>query len=197
MELKKQPETELEYWGAIEALGGFSWRMNHDLSDGRIDDPSGSIDQDIGSARKIQETLVAELTEKFGVIHPKDCPQVEIGQKQPPAPEGKIYYWDWYEKMKKEVYHLEYEAMICSACPFSEGVDKMISLGGVVPCSVFCGMMYHLRAPHICGMTTRSSGDWSDTQLYTEILEKHGKEALVAFFAKEKELEPVKEKTPA
>ncbi|MFA6042309.1 MAG: hypothetical protein WCV85_04400 [Patescibacteria group bacterium] len=43
MKLEKQPETELEYWQAIESLGGFSWHTRHDMSHGRIEDKDGSI----------------------------------------------------------------------------------------------------------------------------------------------------------
>lgn len=39
MELQKQPETEMEYWQAIEMLGGFAWSMNHDLALSRWKDP--------------------------------------------------------------------------------------------------------------------------------------------------------------
>lgn len=186
MELKKQPETELEYWETIEGLGGFIWRMNHDLSDGRIEDPTGGIDKDISDARTISDRLVRELGEKFGVIHPSDCPKMEIGQELPPAPEGKIYYWDWYKNMKAEVYKADYEKLICSACPFSEGVERMMSLGGVIPCSVFSGMIYRLLAPYACAMVRDDL--WSTDRLYSEIQSQHGDDALTIFKTKEEEL---------
>jgi len=190
MELTKQPETELEYWVAIEELGGFVWRMNHDLGDGRIEDPTGKIDQAIASAREISERLVTELS-RFGVIHPKDCPEVPLGQKPPPAPEGKIYHWDWYKKMKTESYQRAYDGIICSACPFSKGVEHMIALGGVIPCSVFHGMLYRLRAPHACGMIDGRFNFWTEAMLSKRIRHrKNGKAILAAFRAKRAELTP-------
>lgn len=186
MQLKKQPETELEYWEAIEGLGGFIWSMNHDLADGRMEDSTGGIARDVNDAQTISDRLVRELGEKFGVIHPADCPKVPFGQTSPPAPEGKTYYWDWYQRMKRESYRAEYAKLICSACPFSEGVEQMIRLGGSIPCGVFRGAMYRLAAPHVCGMTR----DWDQAKLHGEILVRHGAEALAAFQRKEAELKP-------
>jgi len=186
LELKKQPETEMEYWETIEALGGFVWRMNHDLGDGRIEDPDGEIAQAIEEGKQILNRLATELSEKFGVIQPKDYPKTEPGQERPPAPEGKIYYWDWYQKMKDAVYRSDYEKIICSACPFSEGVEKMKI--GIIPCSVFPGVAYRLTAPHICLMTDWG-GRWTKERLYQEIIAKGGEEALQTFKEKEKELQ--------
>lgn len=186
MKLEKQPETEREYWEAIEELGGFIWGMNHDLADGRIEDPAGGVARDVDDAKTISNRLVRELGEKFGVIHPEDCPKVSFDQTPLLAPEGKTYYWDWYRRMKEESYRAEYANLICSACPFSEGVERMIRLGGVIPCSVFSGMIYRLVAPHICGMTH----DWGQAKLYDEIHTRHGAEALAAFQRKEAELKP-------
>ncbi len=103
--LKNHPKTELEYWQAIYALGGFIWRMNHDLADGRIEDPAGGINKDIEKARTCLAGLVAEMRGRFGVIAPQDCPQLTTeqkmaGEKVVPAPDGTEYYWDWYHRMK-------------------------------------------------------------------------------------------------
>ena len=38
--------SEIFLWLAIEELGGFLWRMNHDLADGRIDSTPG-IEKDL------------------------------------------------------------------------------------------------------------------------------------------------------
>ncbi|NQT50123.1 hypothetical protein HQ571_05500 [Candidatus Kuenenbacteria bacterium] len=186
MKIKKQPETEMEYWSVIEALGGFIWQMNHSLSHGRIEDPDGGVEKDITSSREIQLRLVSEIVEKFGVIAPQDCPKVEFGEESPPAPEGKIYYWDWYKKMKAESYQTEYDGLICSACPFSEGVERMISLGGQIPCGVFSGSISRLRAPHLCAMVTFA--DWSEDNLRVEMVVNHGEEAFVAFQTRVEEL---------
>ncbi|MBI2474012.1 hypothetical protein HYV70_05680 [Candidatus Uhrbacteria bacterium] len=186
MELKKQPETEMEYWETIESLGGFIWRINHELGHGRIDDPTGELSKEVVSAQKISDSLVRELDEKFGVIHPSDVPPVEMGQKPPPAPEGKIYYWNWYQKMKELAYKADYEKMICSACPFSDGLEKMMRLGGVIPCSLWRGMLYRLTQPYECGMVSFDS--WTQEAIEKKIKREHGDDALATFKKKKEAL---------
>ena len=95
MELKKWPETELEYWKTIESLGGFIWRMNHDAADGRFEMTSG-IERNLMDAQKIMEQLVSGLFVPFGVVHPKDCPKMGYGQELPEPPPGFVWYWVWY-----------------------------------------------------------------------------------------------------
>lgn len=193
MELKKHPETELKYFETIEGLGGFSWKMNHDLADGRIKDPDGRLGADIQQIQGVLEQLVSEVCDKFGVIHPRDCPKRNLEDithdvPLPSAPEGKTYYWDWYKRIKRESYSKEYEGLICSACPLSEGLERMMALGGQIPCGKWRGSLYRLQAPHLCGMLTY--GDWTETELYANILTtEHGIEALEAFQAKLKELQ--------
>lgn len=186
MELIKQPETEVEYWEAIEGLGGYIWSTNHGLCHGHIEDKDGEVAKSIDEARGISERLVTELGEKFGVIHPKDCPRVEPGQQAPPPPDGKVYYWDWYKRMKEACYRKDYDGIICSACPLSEGLERMIALGGVIPCGVFRGMMYRLSVPYQCGMLRLD--DWNQQKLYDEITKKGGSDALTQFQKKEQEL---------
>ena len=180
MELLRQPQTELEYWATIESLGGFIWRMEHDLADGRIDDPDGVIVKDVSSAREISTRLVTELGEKFGVIAPRDCPQLAFGQVKPVSPEGKTYYWDWYEKMKAEAWRQEYDRIICSACPFSEGPEGM---SASIPCSLWRGRgsLYQLNQPYECGMLGRRGFGWTDERLFFAVLNKGGAVALQAF----------------
>jgi hypothetical protein len=185
VELVKQPETEVEYWEAIEALGGYIWSTNHSLCHGRME-PSVEIEKFLQSAGEMSERLVVEIGEKFGVIHPKDCPRVEVDQTPPPAPEGKTYYWDWYKRMKQDVYRKEYEDLICSACPLSDGLERMVALGGIIPCGVFRGTIYRLRAPYQCAMTEHEI--WSEQKLHEEIAKKAGETALSQFQKKEREL---------
>lgn len=180
MKLEKEPQTEVEYWMIIEALGGYAWAMDHDLADGRIQDPKGEIDKEIEDARQISIRFVLELGEKFGVIAPKDCPKVKIGEKPPRAPKGKIYYWNWYEKMKKLVYKIEYEKIICSACPFSTGAKNM---GAHIPCGVFPGILYRLHEPFVCGMIT--SNLWTREELLQNIRKGGGEVTIVRFKIKE------------
>lgn len=93
-----------------------------------------------------------------------------------------MYYWDWYKKMKELAFSIDYEKIICSACPFSEGVKKMISLGGMIPCGAFGGSLYKLRAPYFCGMLNTNS--WSRKELRQEILNRGGEAALIRFMIK-------------
>ncbi|HAU66155.1 TPA: hypothetical protein DCW61_02290 [Candidatus Uhrbacteria bacterium] len=186
MELIRHPETEMEYWETIEFLGGFIWQSEHDLSHERISDPEGTLSKEIGSAQKISDDLVRELGEKFGVIHPKNFHPVKIGQQPPPVPEGKIYYWDWYHRMKDLTYRASYEKMICSSCPFSKGVEEMIALGGVVPCGLWRGMLYRLTQPYTCAMV--ASDHWTQESFEEKIQREYGNRALSDFIEKKEKL---------
>ena len=73
MELEKYPQKEEECWAAIEALGGFIWSINHDAADGRIEMTEG-VKKELADAQRISEKLISEISERFGVIPPKDCP---------------------------------------------------------------------------------------------------------------------------
>lgn len=183
MELTKKPETEMEYWEVIDGLGGFIWQMDHDLADGRIEDKTGGIDKDIQKAQKRSAMLVSELKEKFGVIPPEDCPKTKPGEKVPSAPKGKIYYWDWYNKMKDLYWRVDYEKLICSACPFSEGAKEMIKMGGNIPCGKTNGVIFRLSRPFQCNFITVEG--LTPKQLYEEILKKGGEVALTRFKVRE------------
>jgi hypothetical protein len=194
MELKKWPKTEMEYWKSIETLGGFSWGMDHELADGRIKDPEGGIDKEIQEATEISMKLVAELEGKFGVIPPDKYPQKEPGQELPPAPEGKIYYWDWYHRIEEKCYRQEYEGMICSVCPYSEGLGEMIATGGRVLCGLWTGCS-RLVEPYSCAMLRLEN--WDEHRLYEAIREKAAEEALKRFLEKKQELKQAYEKSRA
>ena len=174
MELKEWPEAEHKYWEVIESLGGFIWRMNHDLAHGRIEDPTGEIDREITEAGEISKKLVKEVCEKFGVV-----------LKESEVVSGMIYYWDWYHKMKENWLQGEYEKIICSACPFSEGVDEMIRTGGNIPCSRWNGVLYDLSKPYFCAMTAHH---WTEEEFREKIVEAGGTIALEQFERKEKTL---------
>lgn len=181
MELEKQPETEMEYWEAIEALGGFSWYTRHDISHGRIEDTDGSIMTKVEEVDALSIKLAQEVAEKFNVILPTQMPKRTPDQERPPAPEGKVYYFDWYDKCKRVFYQDLYDKIICSACPLSNGLDYFIQLNQI-PCGVFRGALYHLRANHMCGMLTYH--DWTTQHLHSAIFNKGGKETLAAFKTK-------------
>jgi hypothetical protein len=186
--LKKQPETEMEYWKAIEGLGGYIWSTNHGLSRYHIEDPDGKISKHLREVSEEIQGLSREITEKFGIILPVDYPVIAFNKELPKAPEGKRYYWDWYREMKKSYSQKEYDGIICSACPFTEGVEYMIALGGQIPCGAVQGSINRLRFPFMCGMTGWSDS-WTEDQLKEEIIKKGGEQAYAVFLAKKAEIQ--------
>jgi len=188
MKLEKEPVTEMDYWQLIEGLGGLAWGINHDLADGRIDkDSKDAVITDFNEILELTGKLLSEISEKFGVIRNSNHPSSQQTETLPPLPEGEIYYWDWYKKMKKNFYTEEYSKIICSVCPLSNGLDEMVSRGGAVPCGAIRGSINRLQAPHLCGMLF----DWSREELYYEIEKKGGKRVLSKFQKKEQELKKI------
>ncbi|MCK4891433.1 MAG: hypothetical protein KAS78_02075, partial [Candidatus Pacebacteria bacterium] len=117
---EKIPElnTEMNIWKVIESLDGYIFYTEHDAADGRISLSSES-DKYLQVVKKVSELLVNKLKE-FNVIPPSEYSECETRQELPPAPEGKTYYWEWYETMSKEYYTEAYNKILCSACPFVE-----------------------------------------------------------------------------
>jgi hypothetical protein len=176
-------KTQLEYWQEIEEMGGILWRVNHEISHGRIEE-TPELRKDLNEVREKQQRLAEEVRDNFGIILPGDYPKREPGQELPPPPEGKKYYWTWYEEMKREIYSQEYESLICSGCPFSEGLDSFIGLGKI-PCGVFRGWINNLRSPLTCAMV--STRDWTEEKLLELVAEK-GEDALKKFQEKKEQL---------
>ena len=83
--------SEFYLWMAIEQLGGFLWRMNHDLADGRIDSTPG-IEEDLVNMQKKIEYAV-EQTSRFGIEDPLN--------KTDEGKAGREAYWTWYRGWKK------------------------------------------------------------------------------------------------
>lgn len=187
MELTKHPETELEYWGTIEELGGFMHSMRHGINKGRIEDKDGGVQKDIQEAYNLQTLLVKEIGEKFGVIHPNECPKVEIGQRLPKAPGGKKYYWSWYKKMQARAWGIQYKGMICSACPYSEGLRRMIALGQV-PCGLWRGYINQLDQPHLCAILNWPGNNMNRDEFLQKMKDEKGPIAVTRFIVKELEL---------
>ena len=76
---------EIMTYMLIDNIGAFTWRMNHDMADGRIPKKDhAAIDEDIKQAVKEQQRLVRSLT-RFGVKTPLD-------ENDRPTEE----YWKWY-----------------------------------------------------------------------------------------------------
>lgn len=130
MKLEQWPETEMDYWQTIEGIGGFLWATNHELWHGHIEN-SPNLQTELKEARNIQTQLVEELFENFGVIHPKDSPKRNAVGCFPTAPFGMKWHSDWYKEMEKKNYQAEYEKIICSACPLSDGLDKRFHWGAL------------------------------------------------------------------
>ena len=189
MELRKWPESEMEYWKTIEELGGIIWSLNHDLADGRIT-TDGKIDDELVQMQKIQEKLVYELFEKFGVVHPKDCPKAAFGQKMPDAPFGTRWYGDWYKDMKKESTRLWYENIICSACPYLEYQEESF-----IPCKLYSGRLYSLNHPYQCSVIAH--GELKEGEFLIKLRHEHGSEALDRFTNKAVKLLKMHQKKPS
>ncbi len=181
MKLDKEPVTEMEYWQAIKALVDFGWSTSHALADDRIKS-TPEAEQDLVNANTIQARLVAEACAKFNVVHPKDVPPLDERGRSP-APEGKIYYGDWYRVKQRQWLSEEYNKQICSACPLSQGLDRFITTNGEIPCSVYPKSMSRLYSEERCGML--DMGGWDRYRLETAIVGRAGTSALNTFKAKE------------
>ena len=74
--------------------------------------------------------------------------------------------------------------MICAACPYSEGVERFMGLGGTIPCSLFPGMCYHLRAPFACCMIGEDRRfEYTMDQFMDKLLAEHGPAVMAGFAA--------------
>jgi len=85
---RKQIEEadELGLYFMINEIGGFVWRMNHDMADGRIPEKDWPmIDEEIARLRPLQTFAVSQLT-RIGV----ETPLKEDGKS--PTDE----YWAWF-----------------------------------------------------------------------------------------------------
>ncbi|NCN07881.1 hypothetical protein GW933_04345 [Candidatus Falkowbacteria bacterium] len=191
-----QPETEIEYWCNIELLGDLIFRMSHDLNKGRIDDPNGEVSESVKQNMSVQQKYASELSEKFGVILPSDYPKVAEGEKLPSAPEGRIYYWGWYHKLAREISLVEYQKLLCSACPFSAGFEEFIS-DWRVTCNFNLKSPTEYKSHHIglCAAVSFSgvfsSLEISMADIYQAISSRHSDSDLIIFQAKEIEIKSI------
>lgn len=177
--------TELDYWYAIHSLGGFIWRTHHERFHGRIED-SEELLSVYQRARAQSEQLVDELWEKFGVVHPKNCPQVKIGQKMPEAPFGMQWYWDWYDNTKELVERAVHESTVCAACPYSRGPSLSF-----VACSLFQGMLMELCPDQSSCIMIKRPGDsgvldWGvpEEEFLAQMETEHGSDAVQRWLAR-------------
>ena len=88
-EIKKEMTemNEVELYFLIEGAGGFIWRMNHEMSHGRIPEESiAGVNRDIENVRQQQLEAIKELP-RIGIAKPLE----ENGTATPE-------YWTWYRK---------------------------------------------------------------------------------------------------
>ena len=182
-----QPETESEYWEMIEGLGGLSYNTARGIRRGHIEE-TVEIREAMAKWGSLQLKYAEEIAQKFGVIMEGQPPRSEADTT--PAPEGKKWYWCWFDEMKRKAYSADYEKLICSACPLSEGLDEMIVLGGSIPCSAFTGSMYRLSRPWVCGMI--HCDGWTEEKLLSEIRAKTGDDGVKIYLEKKEALTPKK-----
>ncbi len=96
-ELKKTLDecSEIFLWAAIEQLGGFLWRMNHDMADGRIQS-TPDIEADMIMMGENQEYAIDQLA-RFGVPDPRE------GKRKEYMEWYKIWK-DYWETVDKDIY---------------------------------------------------------------------------------------------
>lgn len=177
-------ETEMDIYNLIEGLGGITWRMNHDASDGRIE-LSEKDTSFMTASSTFSHLLLQKLKEKHNVIPPDECPHRlrEFGDRTPiqKAPKGKTYYWDWYKSMQKAYFINEYNNIICSACALHEK-NAVEIMKAHIPCDVFPGIIYKLVNPWECAMIdSKCSGFWTQENLYEKIKAKGGEDSVKRF----------------
>jgi hypothetical protein len=93
-ETKKELESACEQhiWLTIEGLGGVVWRMEHDLSDGRIES-TPEIEEDLLKMREMSKFAARQISRfRAEVLDENGRPKKE--------------YWDWYETWKEYVEEL-------------------------------------------------------------------------------------------
>jgi len=84
--------NECKLYFTIDGIGGFIWRMNHDIGHGRIDMSPG-IKEDLERMSELQQHALQQLS-KFGV-------DPESAKDRPNGD-----YWKWYhhwDNWKKEL----------------------------------------------------------------------------------------------
>ncbi|MFA6098734.1 MAG: hypothetical protein WCV50_03085 [Patescibacteria group bacterium] len=197
MEKKERRLTQLQIWFKLDDIDSFfhqlrsragcQWlRVSHHGSD-------FLIKQEVERARIVYSELIAELGERFGVIPPPATQEIADYQGMHKAPAGRIYYREWYERMRAKYYEEIYRQLICSACPFSTGIGAFTE-DNRYPCRKAPeeGMLM-VTDLHICGMVVRKrygKGDvgWTEQEWYDAILQEYESTRLRQVKAKQKRL---------
>jgi len=94
--------NEIDSYFLIDECGAFMWRMNHEMSHGRIPQESyADVDEDIKNVSELQKFVVDNLT-RFGV-DPESANDKKNGD-----------YWKWYrfwDNWKKSLSDEDWETM--------------------------------------------------------------------------------------
>ncbi|MFC1640987.1 hypothetical protein ACFL2D_02985 [Patescibacteria group bacterium] len=184
MELVREPETELEYWEAIDGFISSSFGLGLKIQLKEMSDEDWA-DQELSRMATTIERLMTEASTKFDFVPLKDCMPAEFGGEIPVIPHGKKSYWTWHHDMKRKWCEDMYSHLICSACPFSLGVTRLVMFR-TTPCAYLqVGEMSRPRHNSECGLFGKSR---TPKELYQEILDAHGVEALRTFIKKYHEL---------
>jgi hypothetical protein len=109
-------KNEVESYFIIDECGAFIWRMNHEMSHGRVDNTE-AVSKDIENVREIQQLVVDNL-KQFGV-DPESVKDHENGN-----------YWKWYhfwDNWKKSLSDDDWDSvsrLMSNSEPFDEFLPK-------------------------------------------------------------------------
>jgi hypothetical protein len=92
MQLEKWPESQLEYWQAINTVTEHIRDLLDNLSRGNIDDLDGSATEKIKKGFETLEKLKTDLVQKFRIAHPT----MDVARIEPDLRD----YWEWDREMK-------------------------------------------------------------------------------------------------
>lgn len=119
----RRPETNIEYWLSIFALNCLMYLSAHAMVRIGCNDPRFSkVAEEHFRAKRLLERYMSEIAEKFGVIIPAGY----LPSAKRPKKSGTIPYTNWFKETEK-LAEVEYENIICSACPFNMGVLNMLN----------------------------------------------------------------------
>ncbi len=187
--LNKFPETENEFFGVIEGLGGVAYFERRLVNKGEIPH-NHKTNKFISNLSAVQHFVAEKLYEKYNVISPQESPKRGDENAQP-APEGKIYYWDWYEKTKLSYYKEQHDNIICSGCVFSGGEKQMAHSGGGIPCNRINGSMNTLWFRFECDFEKENNHFFPNETLFEALEKKGGEKAIIAYETKKDELRKI------
>lgn len=86
----------------------------------------------------------------------------------------------WFNRMRMRFEANQYENLICSVCPYSEGARAFMEKGQSIVCKKNPKIKSLFR-PWFCGML--SFGDWTEDDLYSNMVKEFGDNAWKRFFA--------------